>query len=119
MVFVYGEARGNASRAAALYRGRFPTGQVPDARLFPAVLPASSCGSFRMHTADMGPTQTDRRLQPEEDELELVAATPGISTRRLAIQQGLSQSMVWRTLHEQGLYPYHVQRVHPKIFPGE
>jgi hypothetical protein len=39
MVFVYGEARGNASRAAALYRGRFPTGQVPDARLFPAVLP--------------------------------------------------------------------------------
>jgi hypothetical protein len=41
-------------------------------------------------TADMGPTQSDRRLHPEKDVLELVAATPGINTRRLAIQQGLS-----------------------------
>jgi hypothetical protein len=49
-------------------------------------------GSFRMSTVDMGPTQSDRRLEAQD------SVAP---TSRLAVQQGLSQSMVWRILHEQ------------------
>jgi hypothetical protein len=109
MMFVYGEARCNASRAEALYREGFPTRQVSDACLFPALLQhLRDYGSFRMHPVDMGPTQTDRKPKAEEDVLDSVQATPGISTRKLAIQQGLSQSMVWRMLHEQGSYPFHI-----------
>jgi hypothetical protein len=85
---VYGEARGNASRAVTLYRERFPSPQDPDARLFP-----SYCSSF---------------------------VVTGSGTRRLAIQQGLSKSIIWRTLHEQQLHPYdvqHVQTLKPENLP--
>lgn len=76
--------------------------------MFPAVFQhLRDYGSFNMHMADIGPTQCDRRLEAEEGVLDAVAHTPGLNTSRLTIQQ----SMVWRILHEQGLHPYHVQRV--------
>ena len=38
------------------------------------------------------------------------------STRRLAARIGVSRTHVWRTLHEDGLYPFHphpMQNLHP------
>ncbi|KAJ3655706.1 hypothetical protein Zmor_014826 [Zophobas morio] len=35
-----------------------------------------------------------------------------IGVRRLSYRVGISPFVVWRTLYDQGLYPYHVQRVH-------
>ena len=50
-------------------------------------------------------------FQAEEQILERVEEEPDISTRRLAIEVGVSQCVVHRTLKVQGLYPYHVQKV--------
>ena len=37
--------------------------------------------------------------------------SPRLSTRRKASRIGVSRMQVWRTLHEEDLYPYHDQRV--------
>jgi hypothetical protein len=40
-----------------------------------------------------------------------VEEEPRISVRRTAAADGLSVSLVWRILHEQSVYPYHIERV--------
>ena len=47
----------------------------------------------------------------------MVQRSPRMSTRRMASRVGLSRKNVWRTLHEENLYPYHDQRVH--LEPGD
>ena len=41
----------------------------------------------------------------------MVLRSPRLSTRKIASRVGLSHMQVWRTLHEEDLYPYHDQRV--------
>ena len=41
----------------------------------------------------------------------MVQRSPRMSTRRMASRVGLSRMNVWRTLHEENLYPYHDQMV--------
>jgi hypothetical protein len=36
---------------------------------------------------------------------------PNVSCRRFALRIDVSSFTIWRTLHEQGLHPYHLQRV--------
>ncbi|KAJ8882733.1 hypothetical protein PR048_014546 [Dryococelus australis] len=47
----------------------------------------------------------------ENHAVECVEVNPGTSARRLAMQEGISASSVWRILHRQFLYPCHIQRV--------
>ena len=47
----------------------------------------------------------------------MVQTSPRLSTRRMASRIGVSHIQVWRTLREDGLYPYHDQRVH--LEPGD
>ncbi|KAJ3666783.1 hypothetical protein Zmor_002214 [Zophobas morio] len=54
---------------------------------------------------------TERILQAEEQILKPVEREPDIITRRLAAEVRVSQFLVHRTLKEQGLHPYHVQKV--------
>ena len=52
--------------------------------------------------------------------MELVEEEPDISTRRLAAEVGVSQFVMHRTLKEQHLHPYHVQKaqaLEPVDFP--
>jgi hypothetical protein len=56
-----------------------------------------------------------------EDEVNVIDAVledPSTSTRRIASQLGLTQSFVWRTLHREELYPYHIQSVQA-LHPGD
>jgi hypothetical protein len=50
-------------------------------------------------------------LNVEKQILNATEENPGLSTRQLVRQFNISQWVVSRTLHEQLLYPYHVQRV--------
>jgi hypothetical protein len=43
--------------------------------------------------------------------LRRVEEDPGTSVRRTAAAEGISVPLVWRILHEQSLYPYHIQRL--------
>jgi hypothetical protein len=47
----------------------------------------------------------------EAEILQAVEEEPNVSCRRLALRMGVSSFTIWRTLHEQGLHPYHLQRV--------
>ena len=48
----------------------------------------------------------------------MVRRSPTTSTRILSARIGVSRTRVWRTLHEDGLYPFHPQPVQ-KLHPGE
>ena len=54
-----------------------------------------------------------RKLNPETKEaiLDIVANNPSTSTRLIARQDGVSHFEVHRTLKDQLLYPYYLQRV--------
>ena len=48
----------------------------------------------------------------------MVQRSPRLSTRRMASRIDVSRMQVWRTLHEEDLYPYHDQRVQ-HLEPGD
>ena len=48
----------------------------------------------------------------------MVQRSPRLSTRRMASRIGVSLMQVWRTLHEEDLYPYHDQSVQ-HLEPGD
>jgi hypothetical protein len=65
---------------------------------------------MRPFTTNSGRPRT-RRSTDEEDVLRAVKRSPGTSTRRLARRHQISQRTLVRVLHDQLLYPFHVQHV--------
>lgn len=52
--------------------------------------------------------------------LNAAANNPKTSVRRISTEVGISSAQVWRILHHDGLYPYHLQKVQhlkPQDFP--
>jgi len=47
----------------------------------------------------------------EEGIVQMVQSSPRASTRRIARRLRAPHTRVWRPLHAEGMYPYHVQRV--------
>ena len=108
--YMYGRAKGNALEAARLYAETFPNRRHSDSRTFNRMYQLiRENGSFR-HKGRPGRPKT---LAPDVEErvLERVDVNPGTSTRRVAMQVGIIASSVWRILHHQLMYPYHIQRV--------
>jgi len=57
-----------------------------------------------------------QNMEEQENILDMVQRSPTTSTRRLSARICVSRTRVWRTLHEDGLYPFHpqpVQNLHP------
>ena len=106
-----------------LYEELFPGRILPCAQTFANVTQhLREPGSFALCTLDRGRQRTDRILDLEPEILDAVENEPQISTRRLVIHKiHASQSTVWRVLHREGLYPYHlklVQTLHPTDPPN-
>ena len=59
-----------------------------------------------------------RTINTRENILQMVQRSPHLSTRIMASRIGISRMQVWRTLHEEYLYPYHDQRVQ-RLEPGD
>ncbi|KAJ3661726.1 hypothetical protein Zmor_006113 [Zophobas morio] len=112
MVLMYGQALGNSLEARRLYQEAFPERRLPNHKTFANVVQRlRENGKFQPRFSDRGRERTERTLDAEEEILNVVENDPGISIRRLSYRVGVSPFVVWRTLHEQGLHPYHVQRV--------
>ena len=58
-----------------------------------------------------GRPRTPRTVQQEQRILAHIAANPGTTTRSISSAEGVHRSTVWRILHEDRLYPYHLQCV--------
>ena len=108
----YGEARGRSRLVVRLYRNRFPHRRVPSRTLFQRVHERlHETGTLLPRRIERGPQRPHRIINIEEEVLETVEEQPGISLRRLAQRFHVSHWTIWRTLREQLLYPYNVQRV--------
>lgn len=113
MMLIYGEVQHNTAAASRLYAERFPDRPTPSPQTFTRlIIRARETGSLQTHQGrDGGPGRHRRVLDAEEQILNLADENPSTSTRRIARQTGVSNRIVWRTLRENQLYPFHVQRV--------
>ena len=118
MHFVYGFCDGNARAAVEEYQRRFRDRRIPSRSVFTRIhqtlrdtgsLPSVSVQSER---------EVLRTINTRKNILEMVQRIPRLSTRRMASRIGVSRVQVWRTLHEEDLYPYHDQRVQ-HLEPGD
>ena len=119
--FVYGLADGNAYEAQRLYQLRFPNRRLPNVRTFSeSHRHLREYGSFRTPRNNAGRPRQARNPVTEEQILNAIDDNPGLSTRQIARNLDVSHATVWRVLHENSLYPYHIQRVQallPQDFP--
>lgn len=58
-----------------------------------------------------GPVAAARQINIDNAVIQQLQDEPEASTRRMAIQYGVSQSTIWRIINDAGYYPYHLQRV--------
>lgn len=111
MHFIYGRANGNTVLAVRLYVERFPNRRIPNRKTFSRIhARLRETGSLKPCTSS-GRPQYVRTVQREERILQIVEANPESSTRRIGRMERVSHMTVQRILHDNLLYPYHLQRV--------
>ena len=112
MVYVYGYCNGNANAAVDEYRKRYPLRTTPNRAVLTSVFCAlRECGPLpSVHVSSE--RRSIQTVEEQEEIVSMVQRSPTISTRLR-----LLQSRVWRTLHYDGLYPFHHQPVH--LHPGD
>jgi len=105
MIYVYGFCDGNSVHAVAEYQQRFPKPRISTRRVF-----------TRVHQTlrDTGTLPgvriaTERDVDEEGGIVQMVQSSPRASTRRIARRLRVPHTRVWRSLHAEGMYPYHVQ----------
>jgi hypothetical protein len=111
MHYMYGLADGNALEARRLYREWCPTRRLPDRRTFEGIRRClCEHGSFARPPGTGG---RPRSTTPEEEEEDLntVDQSPGVSTRWSGLQRYVPHMTIWRLLWEHQLYPCHLQRL--------
>lgn len=119
MLMCYGEARGCGREAERLYAAKYPLRRQPYHQTFANIhRRLRETGNLRTTRPDAGRPRRVRTPDTEEEVLNAVADHPRTSVRAVAHDVGVSSSSVWRTLHEQLLYPYHIQRVQA-LCPGD
>jgi len=116
MMYVYGCCDGSATAAVEEYRRRFPMRRIPDPRVFYKVFNTlRECGT--LPSAHVSPERARKQnMEEHKNILNMVQRRTTNSTRRLSASISVSRTRVWRTLHEDGLYPFHpqpVQNLHP------
>ena len=107
MMYIYGFRDGTATAAVEEYCRRFPMRRIPDRRVFYKVLNTlRECGTLpSVHVSSE--RAREQNMEEQENILDMVQRSPSTSTRRLSARIGASRTRVERTLHEDGLYPFH------------
>jgi len=110
MHFVYGFCNGNARAAPEEYQRPFPDRRIPSTGVFTRIHQTMSETGYLPSVVMQSQREVVRTINTRENILEMVQRNPRLSTRRMASRIGVSLLQVWRTLHEEDLYPYHDQR---------
>jgi len=111
MVFVYGFCNGNTLAECREYSLWFPNLRVPDSRVFASVYnKLRETGA--LHSSHISSEPANEQNVDEVDSiLRSVERSPTTSTQRISTRMGVPHTKVWRTLHQHGLYPFHLQMV--------
>jgi hypothetical protein len=111
IIFFYGYCNGSANRAVAEYQRRYPNRRIPDRNVFQTVFNnAGETGMFPSARI-VSERQAGLDVAMEEEILNMVEHSPGVSTRRIAIRLHINQTTAWETLRRNGLRPFHIQPV--------
>jgi len=118
MIYVYGFSDGNSVHAVAEYQQRFPNRRIPTRRVFTRVYQTlRDTGTLPgVHIA--AEHDINKGVDEEKDIVLIVQNSPRVSTRRISRRLRVPHTRVWKTLHAEGTYPYHVQRVQ-HLGPGD
>lgn len=106
-------------RAREAYGRKFPNRLLPNGRTFLRIVQRlRDHGSFHSNIVDNGQVTNRRMDDTLENILDDVQQHPETSTRRLALRYSVSQSTVERSLRDEGMYPFHLQKIQA-LFPTD
>ena len=112
MIYVYGFCEGNSVHAVAEYKLRFPNCRIPTRRLFTRVYQTLRDTRTLPGVRITAKLDVNEIVDDEEEGIvQTVQSSPRASTRRTARRLRIPHMRVWRTMHAEVMYPYHVQRV--------
>ena len=110
IIYVYSFCDGNLLQAVAEYR--FPNRRIPTRRVFTRVYQTLRDTGTLPGIRIAVERDVNEGVDQEEGIVQMVQFSPCASTRRIARRLRVLHTRVQRTLHAEGMYPYHVQRVH-------
>ena len=111
MIYVYGFCDGNSVQAVAEYQQRFPNRRIPTRRVFTRVYRTLRDTGILPGVRIAAERDVNEGVDEEEGIVQMVQSSPRASTRRIARRLRVPHTRVWRKLHAEGMYPYHLQRV--------
>jgi len=109
MIYVYGFCDGNLVLAIAEYQQRFPNRRIPTRRVFTRVYQTLQDTGTLPGVRIAAERYVNESVDEEDGIVQMVQSSPRMSTRRIARCLRVPHTRVWRTLHAEGMYPYHVQ----------
>jgi len=118
MIYVYGFCDGNSVQAVAEYQQLFPNRRIPTRRVCTRVYQTFRDTGTHPGVCIAVERDVNEGVDEEEDIVQMVQSSPRASTRRIARCLRVPHMRVWRTLHAEGMYPYHVQR-EQHLGPGD
>jgi len=117
MIYVYGFSDGNSVLAVVRYQQRFLNRRIPNRTVFTGVYLALP-DTGRLRGVRIAAERGVNVGVNEEGIVRMVNRSPGTITRRIARRLRVPHTRVWRILHAEGMYPYHLQRVE-HLRPGD
>jgi len=111
MIYVYGFCDGNSVYAVAEYQQRFPNRRIPTRRVFTRVYQTLRDTGTLPGVRIAAKHDVNEGVNEEEGIVQMVQSSPRANTQRIARCLRVPHTSVWRTLHADGMHPYHVQRV--------
>ena len=112
MIYVYGFCDGYSVHAVAECQRRFPNCRIPTRRVFTQVYQTLRDTGTLPGVRIAVERGINESVDEEEGTVQLVESSPRASTRRIARRLRVPYTRVWRTLHAECMYPYHVQQMH-------
>ena len=110
-IYVCGFYGRNSVNAVAEYQQRFPNRRIPTRRVFTRVYQTLRDAGTLPGVSIAAERDVNEGVDDEEEGIvHLVHCSPRASTRRIARCLRVPHTRVCRTLHAEGMYPYHVQR---------
>ena len=118
MIYVYGFCDSNSVHAVAEYQQHFRNHRIPTRRLFTRVYQTLWDTGTLPGVRTTAERDVNEGIDEEEGIVQMVQSSPRASTRRIARRLRVPHIRVWRTLHAEGMYPYHMERVQ-HLGPGD